>query len=304
MTNKQAPAGILLVDKESGPTSHDLVGSLRRLLHMRRIGHCGTLDPLATGLMVMCVGRYTRLNPWLSGADKVYEAQLHLGATSNTEDSEGVITQSTVERKPQVDEIEQILTNFLGEVDQVPPTFSAIKIDGVRSHKLARAGKAKPLEPRRVRISQLVVRSYIYPKLELTVHCSKGTYIRALARDIGSALGCGAYLSALRRTAVGPMRVEDALTVGQIEAIVESGQLPSAFYSTRSALTVLDAVDLDQEGQVLRFGHGNAIELEAKTQDGECAVYHPDGYLFGMGRIEAGQLKPTMVLVDTPSLGS
>ena len=145
MSDSICRAGILLVDKKRGPTSHDVVASLRRLLGMRKIGHNGTLDPMASGLMVMCVGNFTRLNPWLNRADKTYEATIRLGATSNTDDEEGIISTTTGVMPPDLNQVEQVIARFKGEIQQLPPDFSAIKIEGVRSHKLARERKKASL---------------------------------------------------------------------------------------------------------------------------------------------------------------
>ena len=300
MSNILSKAGILLIDKERGPTSHDVVASLRRLLGIRKIGHSGTLDPIATGLMVMCVGSFTRLNPWLTRVDKTYEATLRLGATSNTDDEEGLINNTTGVMPPDLAQVERVTARFKGEIEQLPPDFSAIKIGGVRSHKLAREGKRTNLAPRQVCIMDLTIEEYAYPFLKIRVQCSKGTYIRALARDIGIDLGCGAYLAELRRTAIGSMEVENSITLEQVETYQENGTLNQQYLSPRSALQGVGHIELSEECQMKRFGHGNAVALNREAFVGDCAVYHPNGDLCGMGKVESGQLRPTVVFT-TPA---
>jgi len=298
MKTKPGYTGLLLVDKESGPTSHDLVAALRRLLGVRRIGHCGTLDPLATGLMVLCVGNFTRLNPWLSSTDKEYVAILTLGATSDTGDAEGHIEEFVAPRIPSEAEILKCLCNFKGEIEQVPPAFSAIKVGGVRSHKLARAGKQAELKARKVRIDEIELIAFDYPTLKIRVRCSKGTYIRSLAMDIGDELGCGAYLGALRRTAIGSMKIDQALSLEAIEGHIGAKTLDEHFLDPRSALPDLRHVCLSGEG-LIRFGHGNRIDLNEAA--GEYAVYSKAGDLCGIGRCEDDQLQPTIVLQQPES---
>lgn len=293
MSLKPDYTGLLLIDKESGPTSHDIVAKLRRILGIRRIGHCGTLDPLATGLMVLCLGNYTRLNPWLSATDKEYVATLELGATSNTGDAEGVVVKHPSPDIPSASDIARCLEQFKGEIDQVPPAFSAIKVGGVRSHKLARAGQQADLKARKVRIDLVETESFLYPHLQIRVRCSKGTYIRSLAMDIGDILGCGAHLSALRRTAIGPMVIENALSLQEVQEHVEAQTLAGHFLHPSLALPELLRVCLNGE-DLVRFGHGNRVGLSQLP--GEYAVYSEDGFLCGIGRCENEQLQPTIVL--------
>ena len=295
MSDRLSKSGILLIDKDKGPTSHDVVASLRRLLGIRRIGHSGTLDPMASGLMVMCVGNFTRLNPWLTKADKTYEATIRLGATSDTDDEEGDIAATADIIQPDLDKVELVIDLFKGEIQQIPPAFSAIKVGGVRSHKLAREGKKADLSPRQVRIMELAIREYTYPFLKVRVHCSKGTYIRALARDIGKELGAGGYLAELRRTAIGSMDVKNALTLEQVEFYQGSGTLSEKYLNPRSALQGVEHIQLSESSQMKRFGHGNVVALNRETSFGDCAVYHPNGDLCGMGKMELGQLRPTVV---------
>jgi tRNA pseudouridine55 synthase len=213
--------GILLVDKPMGWTSHDVVAKLRSVIKTQtgqkiKIGHTGTLDPMATGLLVLVVGSYTKRAGEFSKLDKVYEAELTLGATSTTGDKEGEITQKSDE-KPDLQQIEKALSQFTGKIQQTPHKYSAIKVDGKRAYKSARAGQEVKIEPREVTIYEITDVNYDYPKLTFTTKVSSGTYIRSLAEDIGEKLGTGAYLSALRRTQVGDFDIKNALILDQLE---------------------------------------------------------------------------------------
>jgi len=207
--------GILLVDKPAGWTSHDVVAKVRSQLKKKtgqkvKVGHSGTLDPFATGLLVLLIGSYTKKAGEFSKLDKTYEAELILGQSSTTSDPEGEITKFSTHR-PSQEEVRQALNKFIGEIRQTPHAFSAIKVDGQRAYKLARAGKEPNLEPRKVTIYGIENVKYDYPKLSFTTSVSSGTYIRSLAEDIGRELGTGAYLSALRRTKVGDFTLSSAL---------------------------------------------------------------------------------------------
>ncbi len=224
--------GILLVDKPKGWTSFDVVAKVRGVLRQQlnansqqptatsrkvKVGHTGTLDPLATGLLVLLVGKATKQAPELSKVDKVYDATLKLGFNSSTGDDEGENTKVSDHQPTQV-EVQKALKQFVGEIEQVPPAFSAIKIDGQRSYKLARQGKAVKIEPRKATIYSITDIKYDYPTVNLTTKVSSGTYIRTLAEDIGKELGIGAYLTNLNRTQVGNFKLQDALSVEKISA--------------------------------------------------------------------------------------
>ncbi len=208
---------IILVDKPAGMTSHDVVDSARRIFHTRKVGHAGTLDPFATGLLILGVGTGTKQLTALVGLDKSYDATLRLGTTSATFDIEGpcTVTDPTTYTIPTLEEIEPILKQFRGTFIQKAPLYSAKKIKGAKLYDLARAGTAtEDMRPvKEITISKLVLRRYAWPELELAVSCSSGTYIRSLADDIGHALGCGAYLTALRRTKIGDFSIEQAYTL-------------------------------------------------------------------------------------------
>jgi tRNA pseudouridine55 synthase len=213
--------GILLVDKPAGWTSFDVVAKVRSIIKAEtgqkiKIGHTGTLDPMATGLLVLVLGKYTKLAGEFSKLDKTYEAELTLGSTSTTGDREGEITQMT-SKIPAEEEIKSILSQFIGKIQQTPHKYSAIKVDGKRAYKIARAGQEVKLEPREVTIHEITDVNYEYPTLKLIAKVSSGTYIRSLAEDIGEKLGTGAYLSALRRTAVGKYHIQSAIEMDKLD---------------------------------------------------------------------------------------
>lgn len=214
--------GILLIDKPAGMSSFGVVGRVRWLLSQKagkkvKVGHTGTLDPFATGLMIIVVGEYCKRAGEFSKLDKSYEATMHLGATSTTGDPEGEIIPGS-DRKPSEQELRAALEPFRGEISQTPPSFSAIKIDGVRAYKLARAGKEVEMPTRQVAIHELELLSYEYPEARITTHVGSGTYIRTLAEDIGKKLEVGAYLTALRRTTVGKWDIKDAIVLQNVES--------------------------------------------------------------------------------------
>jgi tRNA pseudouridine55 synthase len=215
MPDQAALSGLLLIDKPTGMTSFDIIRRLRRQLGVRKIGHAGTLDPMATGLMLMLIGSATKQAGSLIKLDKTYTAQITLGFTSDTGDAEGRLTPLSSQR-PTRSDIERVLAARQGESTQIPPAYSAIKIGGVRSYKLAREGRSVELAARPVTIYRLELHRYAYPCMELTAAVSSGTYIRSLAADIGSDLKTGGYLSGLRRERVGEYDVAQAATLDQV----------------------------------------------------------------------------------------
>lgn len=209
--------GVLLVDKPTGMTSHDVVSRARRIFKMKKIGHAGTLDPMATGLLILLIGRATRLSQYLMSLDKVYEGSVTLGITTDSHDAEGEVL--STRPVPDLDQaaMEERLSSFVGDQYQIPPMFSAIKKDGVPLYKLARKGKTIEREPRFVRVSSFELLRFELPILDIRIRCSKGTYVRTLAHDLGEKIGCGAHLSALRRTASDRFSIEDAHTLTELE---------------------------------------------------------------------------------------
>lgn len=227
--------GILLIDKPTDHTSHDVVARVRRKLGMKRIGHAGTLDPMATGLMIMLVGKATSASQYLISLDKEYSGTIKLGEVTNTQDAEGEV----LERRPvppySQEEILAAVKTFLGDQYQMPPMFSAIKIDGVPLYKSARKGEDVEREPRFVRVMSWEITRFAPTELDFILKCSKGTYVRTLANDLGAKLGCGAHLGALRRTATHAFQVSQALTIDQFEALSRS-EIESRLIPVRTAV--------------------------------------------------------------------
>lgn len=209
--------GILLIDKETGCTSHDVVDKARRILKMRSIGHAGTLDPNATGLLVLLIGKATKASQYLMSLDKVYEGEFTLGVETNSQDADGeVVAELPVPDGITEESLKAQMAQFLGDQYQLPPMFSAKKIDGVPLYKLARKGKEVEREPRFIRISRFELLSWAKPKGTFVLSCSKGTYVRTLCHDFGKRIGCGAHMSALRRISSDKFNVADAVTLGQL----------------------------------------------------------------------------------------
>jgi len=230
--------GVLLVNKPTGMTSHDVVQRVRRIAHQRRVGHTGTLDPLAEGLLILCLGRATKVAQHLSGCDKDYRAKIRLGRESMTYDAEGVEPDSPDHPVPDLSRMEllRLLGSYLGKSRQQVPAYSAVKVRGKRLYRLARRGETVDLPERDIEISRIELLAYKPPFLDLEVSCSAGTYIRSLAHDIGRRLGCGGYLASLLRTSVGSLRLSDAVT---LEAAADAARTGSLAGHVRSIEAVL-----------------------------------------------------------------
>lgn len=211
--------GVLLVDKPIGMTSHDVVYRLRRKLQIQRIGHAGTLDPLATGVLVMLVGKATKISQYLMSADKVYEGEVTLGVRTNSQDAEGEVMETRPVPPLTEEQLRTAMKGFLGDQYQTPPMFSAVKIGGVPLYKKAREGEEVEREPRFIRVAAFDLLSFASPKLAFRLACTKGTYVRTVANDLGEKLGCGAHLSALRRTGSGKFDIAQCLPLAEIEAL-------------------------------------------------------------------------------------
>ncbi len=216
------PAGILLVDKPQGITSHDVVDKMRRVFKIKKIGHAGTLDPMATGLLLILVGKATKASQYLMSLDKEYIGTIKLGEVTDSQDADGEILVTKPVPELTESEVAKVVQTFLGDQYQTPPMYSAKKINGQKLYNLARKGKEVPREPRVIHISRYEITAFELPEVSFIVRSSKGAYIRTLAHDLGDRLDCGGHLSALRRTAVGQFRVEASNTVEAIEAMASS----------------------------------------------------------------------------------
>lgn len=273
---------------------------MRSLLKVRRIGHAGTLDPFATGVLLLCVGRATRLVPWLTKTAKTYIAEVHFGYTTPTDDIEGELSKGEG-KLPTKSELEAILPNFIGEIQQIPPQFSAIRIDGKRAYKSARKGKSVDIPERTVRVDEFSVISVELDtdgrveKAKMHIRCGSGTYIRSLARDMGEVLGSGAYLTALRRTEVGLYNAENGFKMHVERDIDTTEDVISYLQPTELSQIELPILKLDAIN-ALRFQQGQRIaEMEEEDQE-ELAFHGPEDNLLGVGAIRDGVLHPLVVL--------
>lgn len=260
-------------------TSHDVVAKVRKLVQQRRVGHTGTLDPLASGVLPICIGQATRVAEYLSESGKAYRATITFGAVTDTYDAEGTILRTADPSFLTLSHIEEILPSFIGPQMQFPPRYSAIKIQGQPAYKLARSGEEIEMTARPVEILSLQVIEWHSPTLILDVSCSKGTYIRSLAYDLGERLGCGAYLSALVRTRSGPFTLETSITLKQLAEIIAQGTLASYLFPADSALQQYPAIYLDA-GTSARVLNGNSFVFplpDAQPATELARIYDADG---------------------------
>lgn len=285
---------VLPVDKPEGPTSHGVVQVARKALGQRRIGHTGTLDPFASGLLLLCVGRATRLAEYLGALDKTYEAVALLGRTTDTLDREGTLVEERAGWESlDAARIREALVGFRGEIEQVPPQYSAKKVGGVAAHRIARRGDSVELAPSRVRVYTLELTDVDLPRIGLRITCSTGTYIRALARDIGEVLGVGAHLVSLRRTAMGSFSVERALA---FDALGDSEAVRATALDPLDALAHLPTLAVDRDAAA-RLLHGGSVPFLDEGQRGPVTVSH-DGVLLAIGEPSGGALHPRKVFAE------
>ncbi|MGH2554676.1 MAG: tRNA pseudouridine(55) synthase TruB [Actinomycetota bacterium] len=277
------PSGFLLIDKPAGITSHDAVDAIRRALGTRKVGHAGTLDPLATGLLLMGVGRATRLLRFLGDLAKVYEGAGLLGIETTTLDAEG----DEVRRSPvvRVDEeaLNAALSGFVGDIEQVPPAYSAVKVGGRKLYEAARRGQEVEAPRRNVHVDAFELLRFESPRFEFGVRCSAGTYVRSLVADVGRVLGCGAHVVALRRTAIGPYRVEDA----------SPPEAPGPLLPLERAVEHLEAVVLT-EGEARAAAHGTILGPAGIAEP--YRVIGPDGHLIGIYSDRGTKAVPEVIL--------
>ena len=277
--------GILLVDKPAGPTSHDIVGIARRALGIRRIGHAGTLDPFATGLLVLLIGKSSRLNRFISGQEKTYRGRIRLGFGTDTDDLTGERLAGGASGIPNLDVVRAAATKLTGEFEQIPPAFSAVKVDGRKAYAEARQGRNVELPARRVVVHSLELSPVTNEEFEFSCHVSSGTYIRSIARDLGAALGCGGHLTALRRTSIGDLDVASAVTPEEIaQDCLIDGDRALGHLKFRD-------VDTTELGHVV---HGRAVE--ASGDEGEWIRLCHEGRLAAVAEIKDGSARPRVVI--------
>lgn len=269
--------GLLVVNKPAGITSHDVVNAVRRMAKTRRVGHAGTLDPLATGVLVLLVGPATRLAQFISGSDKTYRATIRLGQATTTYDADGDIVAQYPVAAGRAD-VEQALNQFRGPIAQVPPMYSAIKVNGQKLYKLARQGRDIARQPRDVTIHRLDIVAWTPPDFIVDVICSAGTYVRSLAHDLGQTLGCGAHLTALSRTASGDFTLAQSHTLDDLRALADDGRFASALLAPQTALAAFPSVTLTTEQErAVDFGQKFTLYVPAGAEMAQAL--DSNGYL-------------------------
>lgn len=284
--------GILLLNKPKGLSSNQALQQVRQLFRAQKAGHCGSLDPLATGVLPICLGEATKFSSYLLGASKDYRASCLLGQTTTSGDAEGDILETSPVRVERA-QIEQVLPQFIGEIEQVPPMYSALKHQGKRLYQLAREGKVVERAPRRVTIHRLDLTSFDGETLDIDVSCSKGTYIRTLAEDIGKVLGCGAHIRELHRSRVDAFDEVDALSMDQLQQLQQSGmmQLEAQLLPVSAALLQFPERELSVN-ESLDISHGRPVHLDEPVALGLCRLRSAEGHFLGLGEVfENGQLK-------------
>ena len=296
--------GVLVLAKPAGPTSHDIVDLVRRLSGVRRVGHGGTLDPFAAGVLPVFVGRATRIVEYHNADGKAYRAVVAFGASSATDDLEGELTPGAGPA-PTRDAVEAALDSFRGTIEQVPPDYSAVRVAGRRAYELARHGKKPELRPRTVTIHELSLTTWDgadpeRPTATLEVRCSAGTYIRALARDLGDRLGCGAYLVALTRTASGPFRIDGAHSLDELRDASNGARLRDLLLPTDTGLEAIPKVQLDTD-ELGAIARGQVVKPRRAMADGVTEgllrIVDGSGRLAAMARLEDGRLHPEKVFI-------
>ena len=280
--------GILRIDKAEGWTSSDVVIKLKGVLRERRVGHSGALDPMATGLLAVFVGRATRAVEFAEAHDKRYTAGLRLGVTTDTQDVTGSVLRSCQANVAE-DELKAVLTRFTGELEQIPPMYSAIKINGQKLYDIARRGGEVERRPRHITVSGISVVGRSGNDFVLDISCSKGTYIRTLCNDIGDALGCGGCMSSLRRTAAGDFSVSQAYTIDEVVAAAAAGEAGKLLLPTDSMFAALPRCTAGAQDE-RRIKNGNEIKTPALA-DGDYRVYSDSGEFLMLGRAENGRMR-------------
>jgi tRNA pseudouridine55 synthase len=306
------PSGLVILDKPGGLTSHDVVARVRRLAHTRRVGHAGTLDPMATGVLVVGIEKATRLLGYLTLTEKTYEATIRLGQSTSTDDAEGEPTGGSPASGIDPAALDGEIAKLTGQILQVPPGVSAIKVNGQRAYKLTRAGAAPELAARPVTVYEFAVGAVRaadgYLDLDARIRCSSGTYIRALARDLGAALGTGGHLTALRRTAVGPYTLAEAHTLAELDSdALENGALDNRGQwvtpLAQAAAAAFPRLELTAD-EARRLAQGARLplgEVTQRTADGApVAAFAPDGTLTALVTADAGRVRSLAVFTGQP----
>ena len=276
--------GVSVIRKEKGFTSHDVVAKLRGILHMKKIGHTGTLDPDAEGVLPVALGKATRLVDMITDKEKTYEAVMRLGVVTDTQDMSGTVLSQTAELHVTEEELRAVIESFVGDYMQVPPMYSALKVNGKKLYELAREGKTVERKPRPVHFYEIEILEIDLPLVHFRVTCSKGTYIRTLCHDIGEKLGCGAAMETLLRTKVGRFTLDDAITLAQTEEAVKNGTIESKVLGIEEILAEYPRVCCTKEGDRL-LANGNPLVqtlVDAEEKDGWTRMCNSEGNFAGV----------------------
>ena len=290
-------SGVLVVDKPVGLTSHDVVQIIRRGTGIRRAGHTGTLDPRASGVLVVLIGPAVRLSEFVSAEDKRYQATIHLGSSTDTYDAEGVTSQPEVPVDVSREAFTELLQQFIGEIEQIPPPYSAVKVQGERAYNMARRGEQVDLAPRIIHVHSLDLLEWAPPEVVIDVHCSSGTYVRSLAHDIGEQLGIGAHLVGLRRTRSGRFTLRDAVSLRRLREAFEQGTWAQHLIPAAEALADWPAVELDQAG-LEKVRNGNPIPAEEGAK-GLARAVSEQGDLVAIVELIGNEWKPRKVFFSS-----
>ena len=297
--------GVIVIRKEKGFTSHDVVAKLRGILHMKKIGHTGTLDPDAEGVLPVALGKATRLVDMITDKEKTYEAVMRLGVVTDTQDMSGTVLSQTTERSVTEEELCTVVSSFVGDYMQVPPMYSALKVNGKKLYELAREGKTVERKPRPVHFYEIEILDIDFPLVRFRVTCSKGTYIRTLCHDIGLKLGCGGCMESLKRTRVADFSIEQALTLGEIEKKRDAGELEQILYPTDYVFRALEAVTVQKKyGKILYNGNRIAkaffVTPPISDETESVRIYDEEGRFIGIYRYDKRQenYKPVKIFLE------
>lgn len=299
---KSVVSGVLVIDKPVGMTSHDVVQIVRKGTQIRRAGHTGTLDPRASGVLVVLIGPAVRLSEYVSASDKRYQATIRLGSSTDTYDSEGTITRSSPSVSVAEDQFLTALDNFVGEIEQVPPPYSAVKVKGKKAYELSRKGEEVELEPRRINVYSLELLEWAPPEAVVDVYCSSGTYVRSLAHDLGQELGCGAHLVGLRRTKSGRFTLRDAVPLRRLREAFTAGNWYKYLIPAAEALSDWPMVELDPDQvELVRHGHRIAMVPGESDESDWARAVSMQGDLVALMEAdrEAGEWQPRKVFFQT-----
>ena len=285
---KNAISGVLVVDKPVGMTSHDVVQAIRTGTGLRRAGDTGTLDPRASGVLVILVGPAVRLSEFVSASDKRYQAIIRLGSTTDTFDADGKFTHADEPVNVTEDQFEKVLNTFIGEIEQTPPPYSAVKVQGRKAYEMARQGEEVDLAPRKITVHHLEVLEWAPPEVVIDVHCSSGTYVRSLANDLGTALGCGAYLVGLRRTKSGRFSLRDATPLRKLQEAFHAGNWYQYLIPAAEALAEWPAIELNPD-EVEEVRHGHRVKATADAKPGLVRGVSTQGELVALMELATGE---------------